>query len=51
MVYIKRKERYEMKIPKKLIAFGLSICMSIVPCVTLVAEDFTDAQPENKDFA
>ena len=49
MVYIKRKERYEMKFPKKLIAFGLSLCMSIVPCGPVAAEDFTDAQTDMTD--
>ena len=38
-----------MKFPKKLIAFGLSLCMSIVPCGTVVAEDFTDAQTDITD--
>ena len=33
-----------MKFPKKLIAFGLSLCMSVVPCGPVAAEDFTDAQ-------
>ena len=38
-----------MKFPKKLIAFGLSLCMSIVPCGPVVAEDFTDAQTDITD--
>lgn len=38
-----------MKFPKKLIAFGLSLCMSIVPCGLVVAEDFTDAQTDITD--
>lgn len=38
-----------MKFPKKLIAFGLSLCMSIVPCGSVVAEDFTDAQTDITD--
>ena len=29
-----------MKFPKKLIAFGLSLCMSVVPCGPVAAEDF-----------
>lgn len=38
-----------MKFPKKLIAFGLSLCMSIVPCGPVAAEDFTDAQTDMTD--
>lgn len=38
-----------MKFPKKLIAFGLSLCMFIVPCGPVVAEDFTDAQTDITD--
>ncbi|MFR3266957.1 MAG: leucine-rich repeat protein [Blautia massiliensis (ex Durand et al. 2017)] len=38
-----------MKFPKKLIAFGLSLCMSIVPCGPVAAEDFTDAQTDITD--
>lgn len=38
-----------MKFPKKLIAFGLSLCMFIVPCGPVVAEDFTDAQTDMTD--
>ena len=38
-----------MKFPKKLIAFGLSLCMSIVPCGLVAAEDFTDAQTDMTD--
>ena len=38
-----------MKFPKKLIAFGLSFCMSIVPCGPVAAEDFTDAQTDMTD--
>lgn len=38
-----------MKFPKKLIAFGLSLCMSVVPCGPVAAEDFTDAQTDMTD--
>ena len=38
-----------MKFPKKLIAFGLSLCMSVVPCGSVAAEDFTDAQTDMTD--
>lgn len=38
-----------MKFPKKLIAFGLSLCMSVVPCGPVAAEDFTDAQTDITD--
>ena len=38
-----------MKFPKKLIAFGLSLRMSIVPCGPVAAEDFTDAQTDMTD--
>ena len=38
-----------MKFPKKLIAFGLSLCLSIVPCGPVAAEDFTDAQTDMTD--
>ena len=38
-----------MKFPKKLIAFGLSLCMSIVPCGPVAAEDFTAAQTDMTD--
>ena len=38
-----------MKVPKKLIAFGLSLCMSVVPCGPVAAEDFTDAQTDMTD--
>ena len=38
-----------MKCPKKLIAFGLSLCMSVVPCGSVAAEDFTDAQTDMTD--
>lgn len=38
-----------MKFSKKLIAFGLSLCMSIVPCGPVAAEDFTDAQTDMTD--
>ena len=38
-----------MKFPKKLIAFDLSLCMSIVPCGPVAAEDFTDAQTDMTD--
>lgn len=38
-----------MKFPKKLIAFGLSLCMSVVPCRPVAAEDFTDAQTDMTD--
>ena len=38
-----------MKFPKKLIAFGLSLCLSIVPCGPVAAEDFTDAQTDITD--
>ncbi|MFR8060572.1 MAG: leucine-rich repeat protein [Blautia massiliensis (ex Durand et al. 2017)] len=32
-----------------MIAFGLSLCMSIVPCGPVAAEDFTDAQTDMTD--
>lgn len=38
-----------MKFPKKLIAFGLSLCMSVVPCGPVAAEDFTDTQTDMTD--
>lgn len=38
-----------MKFPKKLIAFGLLLCMSVVPCGPVAAEDFTDAQTDMTD--
>lgn len=38
-----------MKFPKKLIAFGLSLCMSVVPCGPVAAGDFTDAQTDMTD--
>lgn len=38
-----------MKFPKKLIAFGLSLCMSVVPCGPVAAEDFTDVQTDMTD--
>lgn len=38
-----------MKFPKKLIAFGLSLCMAVVPCGPVAAEDFTDAQTDMTD--
>lgn len=38
-----------MKFPKKLIAFGLSLCMSVVPYGPVAAEDFTDAQTDMTD--
>lgn len=38
-----------MKFPKKLIAFGLSLCMSVVPCGSVAGEDFTDAQTDMTD--
>ena len=38
-----------MKFPKKLIAFCLSLCMSVVPCGPVAAEDFTDAQTDMTD--
>ena len=38
-----------MKFPKKLIAFGMSLCMSVVPCGPVAAEDFTDAQTDMTD--
>ena len=38
-----------MKFPKKLIAFGLSLCMSFVPCGPVAAEYFTDAQTDMTD--
>lgn len=38
-----------MKFPKKLMAFGLSLCMAVVPCGPVAAEDFTDAQTDMTD--
>ena len=38
-----------MKFPKKLIAFGLLLCMSVVTCGPVAAEDFTDAQTDMTD--
>lgn len=38
-----------MKFPKKLMAFGLSLCMAVVPCEPVAAEDFTDAQTDMTD--
>lgn len=38
-----------MKFPKKLMALGLSLCMAVVPCGPVAAEDFTDAQTDMTD--
>lgn len=38
-----------MKFPKKLLALGLSLCMAVVPCGPVAAEDFTDAQTDMTD--
>lgn len=38
-----------MKFPKKLMALGLVLCMAVVPCGSVAAEDFTDAQTDMTD--
>lgn len=38
-----------MKFPKKLMALGLSLCMAVVPCGPVAAEDFTDVQTDMTD--
>lgn len=38
-----------MKFPKKLMALGLSLCMAVVPCGPVAAEDFTDVQADTDE--
>lgn len=38
-----------MKFPKKLMALGLSLCMAVVPCGPVAAEDFTDVQTDTDE--